>query len=187
MKKIYLLISIIILVIPFFLRDRSMDTSPFRSFGKEDAPHHIIVFEEFACHACRRFHLEDLPILIQNYVDTGKAKITLIPMAYLDASLNACQAILCLEELSEKSYLLFIDQLFQNPIGSVTDHISRFQHNYPDIHFRFRNPQNVEKLLKMGKNLCDGLYESEIHLPTILIDQKQMRDISLESIERVLK
>lgn len=46
------------------------------SLGDPNAPIHIIEFGDFQCPFCKRFHLETEPLLIRNYIKTGKVYFT---------------------------------------------------------------------------------------------------------------
>jgi protein-disulfide isomerase len=46
------------------------------SMGDPNAPIHIIEFGDFQCPYCKRFHLETEPLLISNYIKTGKVYFT---------------------------------------------------------------------------------------------------------------
>ena len=43
------------------------------AFGDPNAPVLIEVFSDFQCPACKRFHDEDLPLIVKDYVAPGKA------------------------------------------------------------------------------------------------------------------
>lgn len=154
-----------------------------------DAPHHIIVFEEFACIACRRFHSEDLPYIFANYIDKGLATITFFPTAFVDASKEACVAALIAEELLEEHYLSFLEYLFVYPpqCKSAEEFIHCFMDKHSLVRREILYPSNLHKKMERYQKLCEDLYETEIHLPTILIDQRRIKDISLKSIEEALK
>jgi len=49
------------------------DTIHGNAFGDPKAPVLIEVFSDFQCPGCKRFHDEDLPLLVKDYVATGKA------------------------------------------------------------------------------------------------------------------
>jgi len=46
------------------------------SMGDPNAPIHIIEFGDFQCPFCKRFHMETEPLLISNYIETGKVYFT---------------------------------------------------------------------------------------------------------------
>jgi len=43
------------------------------AFGDPQAPLMLEVFSDFQCPGCKRFHDEELPLLVKDYVNTGKA------------------------------------------------------------------------------------------------------------------
>ena len=43
------------------------------AYGNPNAPMMLEVFSDFQCPACKRFHDEELPLLVKDYVNTGKA------------------------------------------------------------------------------------------------------------------
>src|SRR5450755_4577428 len=43
------------------------------ALGNPKAPIQIEVFSDFQCPACKRFHDEELPLMIKDYVTPGKA------------------------------------------------------------------------------------------------------------------
>ncbi len=51
----------------------SIDDDPI--IGDPDAPINIIEFSDFQCPFCARFNAETLPLLIEEYIDSGKVKL----------------------------------------------------------------------------------------------------------------
>ena len=49
------------------------DLVPGNTFGNPKAPVIMEVFSDFQCPACKRFHDEELPLIVKDYVNTGKA------------------------------------------------------------------------------------------------------------------
>jgi protein-disulfide isomerase len=49
------------------------DTIQGNAFGNPKAPILIEVFSDFQCPGCKRFHDEELPLIVKDYVATGKA------------------------------------------------------------------------------------------------------------------
>jgi len=57
------------------------DGDPF--IGKADAPITIAFWSDFQCPFCKKFEVETLPLIIKDYVDTGKAKVVFMDFAFL--------------------------------------------------------------------------------------------------------
>jgi protein-disulfide isomerase len=91
-------------------------TYPFASgtsMGKDDSPVEIVEFSDFQCPFCAEFHLETLPQILENYIETGKVKFTYRNYTILGPnSFRAAKGALCAEEQS--SFWLYHDYLFAN-------------------------------------------------------------------------
>ncbi len=57
------------------------------TLGDPDAPVQILEFSSFTCGHCGRFHIETLPTLKEQYIDTGKANLTLVDFPLDDVAL----------------------------------------------------------------------------------------------------
>jgi protein-disulfide isomerase len=49
------------------------------SLGPEDAPVNVVEFSDFGCGYCRVFQTQTLPVLVDEYVDTGLVRWTYVP------------------------------------------------------------------------------------------------------------
>ncbi len=45
------------------------------AFGAEDAPITLIEYASFTCPHCKNFHADVLPLIVENYIDTGKVRL----------------------------------------------------------------------------------------------------------------
>ncbi|MCG8626708.1 MAG: DsbA family protein [Proteobacteria bacterium] len=83
--------------------------------GNPDAPVTIIEFSDFQCPFCARFHSETLPHIIENYVDTGQAKLVYRDFPLQNIHPNAVPAAVAAECADEQGmYWEYHDTLFEN-------------------------------------------------------------------------
>ena len=81
--------------------------------GSPDAPITIVEFGDFQCHACHAWHFNSKPAIMQNYVNTGKANIVFVDLAFLGRdSPRAAQASYCAED--QGMYWQYHDILYEN-------------------------------------------------------------------------
>lgn len=78
--------------------------------GKEDAKVTLYEYSSFGCTHCADFHLETLPKIIKEYVDTGLMKVAFVPFP-LDK--NSMDAALLAECVEKDKYFAFADVLFK--------------------------------------------------------------------------
>ncbi|MFP4098472.1 MAG: thioredoxin domain-containing protein [Alphaproteobacteria bacterium] len=81
-----------------------------RTLGNPDAPIKILYHSSFTCGACQTFHLNTLPMIKKEYVDTGKVYII-----YDDFPRNRPDIIIgaIARCAPEKSYFKFIDLIYK--------------------------------------------------------------------------
>lgn len=91
----------------------SADDDPIR--GSKDAPITIIEFSDFQCPFCARFHVQTLPLLLENYIDTGKAKLVYRDFPIQSIHPNAMAASVAAECADDQGkYWQYHDTLFEN-------------------------------------------------------------------------
>ena len=169
-----------------------ISTKDFPTAGKLNAPIHLIIFEEFACPQCARFHLEDLPVLIQTYVEKGVVKFTSIPTAYLDSSLNGFAAAYSVMNQNIEHYQTFLNFFFSeaNPFMSTRELLSLYSNIQPnfdiDAAWEILKNRHSLPLVEQIRSIVDEIYRTDIEMPTILINGKHLKNISLESICRAI-
>lgn len=72
-------------------------TDPARRLGRADAPVVIVEFTDLQCPFCKRFHLQVLPFLQRDYIDTGKVRFESrdFPLDFHAQALNAAVLARC--------------------------------------------------------------------------------------------
>jgi protein-disulfide isomerase len=108
--------------------------------GDANAPVEIIEFSDYQCPFCRQFWTETLPLLKQNYIDTGKAKLVYrdypIPSLGHALAVELAESAECAREVggSDEAYYEMHDKIFEeqnildggSKTGAVTRTVSEF-------------------------------------------------------------
>ena len=83
--------------------------------GDPDAPVTIVEFSDFQCPYCEKFYTETLPLIKENYIDTGKVKLIYrdLPLPSHDKADDAAEAAECFAEAGG-DYYAYHDWLFEN-------------------------------------------------------------------------
>ena len=131
----------------------SVDNDPVR--GNPDAPITIIEFSDFQCPFCARFHVQTLPSILEEYIDTGKVNLVYRDFPIQSIHPNALPAAVAAECANEQGkYWQYHDTLFERQnswskldTGSV---ISTFSQYATDIGLE---QQQFDSCLGSGKYL----------------------------------
>jgi len=90
-----------------------LDDDPVK--GNPDAPVTIVEFSDFQCPFCKRFHETTLPLILENYVDTGKVKFVYrdfpIESLHPNGAIPTALAAQCANE--QGMFWQFHDKIFQ--------------------------------------------------------------------------
>ena len=80
-----------------------------RILGDPNAPVTIVEYSSLTCPSCRKFHVEILPNLKKNYIDTGKVKLIYRDFPFDQLGLMAAVMARC---AAPERYFAFINVLF---------------------------------------------------------------------------
>lgn len=81
--------------------------------GNPDAPITIVEFGDYQCEMCYRWFHTSKPSIVENYIDTGKANLIFVDLAFLGRdSPKAAQATYCAED--QGKYWKFHDLLYNS-------------------------------------------------------------------------
>lgn len=129
----------------------SADDDPVR--GNQEAPITIIEFSDFQCPFCARFHVQTLPLLLENYIDSGKVKLVYRDFPIQNIHPNAMPAAVAAECADEQGkYWQYHDKLFENQSQwaklETTDVIALFSQYSLEMEL---NQEQFEACLTSGK------------------------------------
>jgi len=131
----------------------SSDNDPIR--GDPNAPITIIEFSDFQCPFCARFHVQTLPLLLEEYIDTGKVNLVYRDFPIQSIHPNAMPAAVAAECANEQgNYWEYHDMLFEKQSGwsrlDSNSAISTFSQYATDIGLE---QQQFDSCLGSGKYL----------------------------------
>ncbi|MFB5605781.1 MAG: DsbA family protein [Nitrosarchaeum sp.] len=135
----------------------SIDDDPIR--GNKDAPITIIEFSDFQCPFCARFHIQTLPSILEQYVETGKVKLVFRDFPIQNIHPNAMPAAVAAECANEQGkFWEYHDKLFDNQ--GVWDKME-----IPDVIAIFKEYSTKLNLNQDQFNTCldSGKYIEEIN------------------------
>ena len=67
--------------------------------GNPDAPITIVEFGDYQCHQCHNWFVNTKPMIMRDYIETGKANLVFVDFAFLGKdSLKAAQATYCADD-----------------------------------------------------------------------------------------
>ena len=87
--------------------------------GDPNAPVTIVEFTDYECPFCGRHHDQTLPLIISEYVDTGKVKIVVrdFPLDFHVNAQKAAEAAECAGEFGDDKYWDMHDKLFEEGVA----------------------------------------------------------------------
>ncbi len=90
-------------------------TSDAPSLGSVEAPVVMLEFSDYQCPFCKKFYDETLPLITQNYIETGKVMLVYrdFPLAIHPEAGKAAEAARCYSEQTD-DYFAYHDVLFEN-------------------------------------------------------------------------
>lgn len=129
----------------------SLDDDPI--MGNPDAPINLIEFSDFGCPFCKRFHATTLPLIKQNYIDSGKVKFVYRDFPILSTHPNAGSAALAAECADDQGmFWQYHDKLFENQdswqVLNVKSAIGTFEQYAADLKL---NIDDFNSCLESGK------------------------------------
>ncbi|MEN9654699.1 MAG: thiol:disulfide interchange protein [Chlamydiota bacterium] len=84
-----------------------IETAGFPVVGVRDAEVQIVIYEDFRCVNCRIFSEWVIPKIVARFIETGRASLTIVPLAFLENSKPIANAALAVYHLAPEQFLPF--------------------------------------------------------------------------------
>jgi len=81
--------------------------------GKNVAPIKIKIFSSFTCPHCANFHMDVVPKIKKNYVDSGKVQLIFLDFPLDQAAFNASKLLHCTDKSKQMN---FMNLIYENQI-----------------------------------------------------------------------
>ena len=108
------LLKILTIYIIFFVKSYAVETKNENNFvmlGNSDAPVKIKIFSSLTCPHCASFHIEVVPKIVKNYVNSGSVQLIFIDFPLDQAAFNASKLLNCIDQ---KKQIEFLDIIYEN-------------------------------------------------------------------------
>jgi len=113
-NSITFLLKILTIYIIFFVKSYAVETKNENNFvmlGNADAPVKIKIFSSLTCPHCANFHIEVVPKIVKNYVDSGSVQLIFIDFPLDQAAFNASKLLNCIDQ---KKQIEFLDIIYED-------------------------------------------------------------------------
>lgn len=95
-----------------------------RIIGDPNAPVHLIEYGDYQCPACASFHTSYFPLLLSDYISTGKVQFEFRDLAFLGPdSITAAEAAAC--SIEQDGFWPYHDTIFSNHYGENLGNLSK--------------------------------------------------------------
>ena len=149
--------------------------------GNDTAPVKIKIFSSFTCPHCANFHMDVVPKIKKNYVDSGKVQLIFLDFPLDQAAFNASKLLHCADKNKQMN---FMDLIYENQVKWA---------NGSDINVINENLKKISKSLGIdsikfdqclaNESISDKILNERINshkkynissTPTIIINEKKL-------------
>ncbi len=156
--------------------------------GEAKAPLTIFEFSDYQCPYCSRYETLSRPTIIDNYVNTGKARLTFrdYPLPFHNYAQKASEAVLCAGD--QNKYWEMHDALFAKQASGSEDalsveNIKNYASELGLSASAFNNCLDTNKYqAQVTKNMQSGQDVGISGTPTVVIAKKLPLKISAEAV-----
>jgi len=183
--KIFLFINILIASLVIFLNahaDESKVDKNIISIGSNDAIVKIKIFSSLTCPHCASFHMNVIPKIKENYLESGKVQLIFIDFPLDQAAFNASKLLHCLDKEKRINFLdiIYKDQkkwTSGSTLGDINKNLKKIVKNLGISSEKFDkciiDEQISDKILN-GRIEADKKYSIN-STPTIIINEKKLK------------
>ena len=197
-NKFFFIIKIFFIYLIICLKsyaDNSVVKENFVTIGHDEAPIKIKIFSSLTCSHCANFHINVVPKIKKNYVNSGIAQLIFIDFPLDQVAFNASKLLHCLDQ---KKQMVFLDTIYNNQAKWTSgSNIDEINNNLKEIvkilginleqFDKCINNTGIEDKILSGR--IDGQKKYSINsTPTIIINEKKLEgSVSFENIKKKIE
>lgn len=166
--------------------------------GKNVAPIKIKIFSSFTCPHCANFHMDVVPKIKKNYVDSGKVQLIFLDFPLDQAAFNASKLLHCTDKSKQMN---FMNLIYENQIKWANgSNINEINENLKEIVKNLGIDSIKFDQCLINESISDKILNGRIDshqkyninsTPTIVINEKKLEDGSdfkniKEKIEKLI-
>ena len=181
--KLFFLTKIIVIFIIICTKsyaDTSIEKSAYIILGKDDAPVKIKIYSSLTCPHCANFHINVVPKIKKNYIDSGKVQLIFIDFPLDQAGFNAAKLLHCVDE---KKQITYLDSIYENQnqwtagsnLNEINDNLKNMANDLGITPTQFDKCLDNEVVAdNIINNRINGHKKYSINsTPTIIINEKK--------------
>ena len=195
------ILAILILGILVFNKTHRIELSPVKQINIEGQPTigqgniTIVAFEDMKCSNCKRYDEEIYPYIKSHYIDTGKAQYALIPLAFIQNSMPAGNAALCVYHQKPELFFDYVDYLYQHQPDEALDWatpetLTQFAQQVPGINIPALATciQNNTYYTQLEQNLglAGKVMGDTVQTPSLYINGYAITPMTIEQVEKIV-
>ena len=195
------ILAVLIFAVLIFNKAQRVDLPPAKQINIEGQPTigqgnmKIVVFEDMKCSNCKRYDTEIYPYIKSHYIDTGKAQYVLIPLAFIQNSIPAGNAALCVYHQKPELFFAYVDYLYQHQPDEALDWatpatLTQFAQQVPGIDMQAFATciQNNTYYTQLQQNLglASQVMGDTVQTPTLYINGVAVTPMTVEQIDKIV-
>jgi len=197
LKLLFFFKILLIFLFIFFksYADNSALNKDLIAVGSNNSEVKIKIFSSLTCPHCANFHLNIVPKIKKNYVDSGKVQLIFIDFPLDQAAFNASKVLNCIDQ---EKQIDFLDTVYEDQnkwtsgseINEINNNLKKIAKNLGISASQFDKCLNDEVISdKILTGRIDGQKKYSIKsTPTIIINEKKFEgSINFESIKKKIE
>lgn len=171
----------------------SIDTTDQPSVGTGKIT--MVTFEDMKCSNCKRYDMEIYPYIKEHYIDTQRARYVMIPLAFLNNSMPAGNAALCVYHQNAALFFDYVNTLYQHQPNEALDWatpevLTQFAQQVPNINLKdfiaCVNNHTYYKQLQKNLKLASTVMGDTVKTPTLYINGYLVNPLTTVQINRMI-
>lgn len=174
----------------------SIDTSNQPTMGNDKAKLHIVAFEDLKCSNCMRYNRNVFPKIYDDYIKPGKAKYTVMNVAFIPGSMPAANAARCVYDQNHQAFFDYVKYIYDHQPPETENWatiptLMLFATHVPGVNqdklaqCLVKSPYN--QIFTNNLNILKNAMQPPIGTPTLFVNGVKVDPLTWEQFQHVMK